>query len=44
MLGGKTIVEEAETTRRHFTIMVERMSELMKPIADASCSTTDSIT
>jgi hypothetical protein len=29
------LAEEGATTRRHFDIMVERMSELMKPIADA---------
>ena len=31
----KIIAEEGETTRRHFNIMVERMSEMMKPIAEA---------
>jgi hypothetical protein len=28
------IAEEGVTTRRHFDIMVERMAELMKPLAD----------
>lgn len=31
----KVIAEEGATTRRHFDIMVERMSELVKPIAEA---------
>ena len=31
----KMISDEGVTTRRHFDIMVERMSEMMKPIAEA---------
>jgi hypothetical protein len=30
----KMIAEEGATTRRHFDIMVERMADVMKPLAD----------
>jgi hypothetical protein len=33
------IAEEGVTTRRHFDIMVERMAELMKPLAGSRIAT-----